>query len=54
MLIKLEKWLEVSESQKLLTLDDAAVDWERSLIYGHPSHPVTICPDIQTPIQLLT
>lgn len=41
MLIEPEKWLEVSESQKLLTLDDAAVDWERSLIYGHPSHPVT-------------
>lgn len=44
MLIEPEKWLEVSESQKLLTLEDAAVDWERSLIYGHPSHPVITLP----------
>lgn len=39
---KVEKWLEISASQRLLTLDDESVAWERTLIYGHPSHPVCI------------
>lgn len=37
---EVEKWLEVSAGQRLLTLDDESVAWERALIYGHPSHPV--------------
>ncbi|KNG82968.1 hypothetical protein ANOM_008953 [Aspergillus nomiae NRRL 13137] len=34
-----EKWLEISQSQKLLSLEDTSANWERALIYGHPSHP---------------
>lgn len=39
-----DKWLEISADQKLLALTDSSVEWERSLIYGHPSHPVRIAP----------
>ncbi|KAF7593530.1 hypothetical protein BBP40_011258 [Aspergillus hancockii] len=34
-----EKWLEISETHKQPDLDSRSVDWERTIIFGHPSHP---------------
>ncbi|KAJ5637418.1 IucC family-domain-containing protein [Penicillium lividum] len=34
-----EKWLEIGETLPLLSLKSASTQWERTLIYGHPSHP---------------
>ncbi|KAJ5117453.1 hypothetical protein N7448_011085 [Penicillium atrosanguineum] len=34
-----EKWLEIAADQKALSLEDTAANWERALIYGHPTHP---------------
>ncbi|KAE8422529.1 IucC family-domain-containing protein [Aspergillus pseudocaelatus] len=34
-----EKWLEISQGQQVLGLQDTSAKWERALIYGHPSHP---------------
>ncbi|KAI1850686.1 hypothetical protein JX266_003968 [Neoarthrinium moseri] len=35
-----EKWLQIARSSpKVLTLNDPSVSWEKTLIYGHPSHP---------------
>lgn len=37
----IEKWLQIaSQGPKQLTLNDSSVSWERTLIYGHPTHPV--------------
>ncbi|CAG7916597.1 unnamed protein product [Penicillium olsonii] len=34
-----EKWLEITQNQPVWSLKNRSADWERALIYGHPSHP---------------
>ncbi|ODM23759.1 hypothetical protein SI65_01348 [Aspergillus cristatus] len=34
-----ERWLEMSMSMPALNLDSPAIQWEQSLIIGHPTHP---------------
>ena len=53
MLTNAEKWIEISAGQKLLTLNDASSDWERALIYGHPSHPVRIISPVLSCLMLI-
>ncbi|KAL4732808.1 IucC family-domain-containing protein [Aspergillus similis] len=33
------KWLEISLSQPILCLDSPLIAWERSIVYGHQTHP---------------
>ncbi|PVH80546.1 hypothetical protein DL98DRAFT_588397 [Cadophora sp. DSE1049] len=35
-----EKRLEIASTLKEPTLDSSYIEWERSLIWGHPTHPV--------------
>ncbi|KAI2720719.1 hypothetical protein CBS147332_3959 [Penicillium roqueforti] len=49
-----EKWLEISESQPLLSLKDRSASWERTLIYGHPSHPYHRLCFAQAPLKPVT
>ena len=37
-----EQWLEMSMSMPALNLDSPAIQWEQSLIIGHPTHPVCL------------
>ncbi|GFG26506.1 uncharacterized protein y4xN [Aspergillus udagawae] len=34
-----EKWLEMSKSQPFLSLHSPMIAWERSIVYGHQTHP---------------
>jgi siderophore synthetase component len=47
MLIKCaEKWLELHSSPEPLHLNSPSVEWERALIWGHPTHPVCSLPSL--------
>lgn len=37
-----ERWLDMSMSMPALNLDSPAIQWEQSLIIGHPTHPVCL------------
>ncbi|KAL6232504.1 hypothetical protein BDW75DRAFT_242903 [Aspergillus navahoensis] len=34
-----EKWLEMSKAQPFLSLHSPMIAWERSIVYGHQTHP---------------
>ncbi|OGM47726.1 hypothetical protein ABOM_004343 [Aspergillus bombycis] len=46
-----EKWLEISQDQQSLSLENKSVEWERALIYGHPSHPYHRLCQAQAPLK---
>ncbi|GIC86385.1 siderophore [Aspergillus udagawae] len=35
-----EKWLEMSKAQPFLSLHSPMIAWERSIVYGHQTHPL--------------
>lgn len=35
-----EKWMELGSKAPILDINSSFIDWERSLIAGHPTHPV--------------
>ncbi|CZS92069.1 uncharacterized protein RCO7_00692 [Rhynchosporium graminicola] len=35
-----EEWLEIAKQANTPTLDSSAVEWERTMIWGHPTHPM--------------
>ena len=37
---KVEAWLELGKDQCQLSISSPSIAWERSLIWGHPTHPV--------------
>ncbi|KAE8420766.1 ferric iron reductase FhuF-like transporter-domain-containing protein [Aspergillus pseudocaelatus] len=39
----LAKWMEIAAKKPLLDLNSSFIDWEQSLITGHPSHPASLC-----------
>ncbi|KAE8164044.1 hypothetical protein BDV40DRAFT_311131 [Aspergillus tamarii] len=39
----LAKWMEIAAKKPLLDLNCSFIDWEQSLITGHPSHPASLC-----------
>ncbi|KAI9368037.1 IucC family-domain-containing protein [Aspergillus egyptiacus] len=49
-----EKWLEISQNQPVLSLQDRSADWERTLVYGHPSHPYHRLCYAQAPLKPVT
>ncbi|KAJ5872013.1 uncharacterized protein N7529_004366 [Penicillium soppii] len=34
-----EKWLEISECMERANFDSSSIEWERAMVFGHPSHP---------------
>ncbi|CAG8893768.1 unnamed protein product [Penicillium egyptiacum] len=41
-----EKWLQLHANQRPLLLDSPAIAWEQCIIYGHPSHPDFLVPEL--------
>lgn len=35
-----KKWMELGWQTPILDLDSSFLDWERSVVTGHPTHPV--------------
>ncbi|KAJ5380127.1 uncharacterized protein N7496_002555 [Penicillium cataractarum] len=38
-----EKWLQFHHQQKPCDLNSSAIEWERTIIFGHPEHPLHRC-----------
>lgn len=38
---KTEAWLEIGEEQSPLDMSSPSIYWEKSLLWGHPTHPVS-------------
>ncbi|KAJ5757131.1 uncharacterized protein N7511_007313 [Penicillium nucicola] len=34
-----EKWLEISDGMERANFDSSSIEWERTMVFGHPSHP---------------
>ncbi|KAJ5901986.1 hypothetical protein N7495_002514 [Penicillium taxi] len=49
-----DKWLEIGHGQPLLSLEHQSAHWERTLIYGHPSHPYHKLCYAQAPLRQVT